>query len=118
MSTISDNDPSAHEVTREEAWYDAEIAPALAELGKRCQARGVPFLALVEYQPGDRGRSFFMPEHAGLAMTMVHLCAATAPNIDAYFIALARHCRRSGVDTSASFVMSKLHQPAAPVEGG
>lgn len=37
-------------ITRdEEAYYDEEIAPVLLEIAHKCQARGIPFLALVQY---------------------------------------------------------------------
>lgn len=91
-----------------EEWYDAEIAPKLMELCKACQERGIPFMSVVEYSPGERSRTMFIPESAGLEMVMIQHCAKTAPNIDGYIIGLARYAREKGIDTSASFVMQKL----------
>lgn len=88
-----------------EAWYDTEIAPALAALAKRCHERGMAFVAVVEYEPGDRAGTYYMTEQAGLAMTMQHLCAMTAPNVDAYVMNLRRHCAKNGVNTESSFVL-------------
>lgn len=105
MTVMSNEDPALPEKTEDEAWYDAEIAPALAELAKRCHERGMAFVAVVEYQPGDRAGTYYMTEHAGLAMHMQHFCAMTAPNVDAYVMNLKRHCKASGIDTRASMVM-------------
>ena len=91
-----------------EEWYDNEIAPALAELAKRCHERGMAFLAVVEYEPGDRGGTYSVTDHAGLPMHMLYLCARTAPNVDSYIINLEKHCATRGLDTEASMVMRGL----------
>jgi len=51
----------------EEAFYDAEIAPVLAELAMKCIDRRIPFLALVQYASrpdgtGDYGETAAYPE--------------------------------------------------------
>ncbi len=105
MSVMSNEDPALPEVSEDEAWYDAEIAPALADLAKRCNERGMSFVAVVEYQPGDRAGTYMMTEDAGLSMHMVSLCSRTAPNVDAYVMNLKRHCKAVGQDMSGSFVL-------------
>ncbi len=105
MTVMSNEDPALPETTDDEAWYDAEIAPALAALAKRCHERGMAFVAVVEYQPGDRAGTYYMTEYAGLAMHMQHFCAMTAPNVDAYLMNLKRHCEAVGQDMSGSFVL-------------
>ena len=103
-----DEDLALHETTECEAWYDAEIAPELASLAKRCHERGMAFLATVEYRPGKRAGTYYMTDEAGLAMKMQHLCAMTAPNVDAYMINLIRHCAEQGIDTDCSLVLRAL----------
>lgn len=100
-------------MTDNEAWYDAEIAPALAALATRCHERGMAFLATVEYQPGELGDTRYMTKDAGLAMQMLALCQATAPNVDRYVIALRRYCRDRGIDTSTSAVLDPYPRLAA-----
>lgn len=90
-----------------EAWYDAEIAPALAELAKRCHERGMAFVAAVEYAPGERGGTYYLTDDAGLEMHMLHFCARTAPNVDGYIMNLKRFATRKGIDTSASWVLTR-----------
>lgn len=99
------SNPSGGTTSDGEAWYDAEIAPALADLAKRCNERGMSFVAVVEYQPGDRGCTYMLTEDAGLAMQMVGLCSRTAPNVDSYVISLRRYCKAQGIEVGASFVM-------------
>lgn len=105
MTVMTNEDPALPEVSEDEAWYDAEIAPALAELAKRCHERGMSFIAVVEYQPGDWGGTFYLTEDAGLHMHMLHLAAQTVPNVDRYILALRRHCKERGQDMSGSFVL-------------
>lgn len=89
-----------------EGWYDAEIAPALRELAKKCHERGMSFVAAVEYEPNKRGGTYYLTEDAGLEMRMLQLCALTAPNVDAYVLNLKRHANRNGIDMSSSWVMT------------
>ena len=89
-----------------EDWYDAEIAPALRDLAKKCHERGMSFVAAVEYEPGERGGTYYLTEDAGLEMQMLRICALTVPNVDAYVINLKRHAHRLGIDTSASWVLA------------
>jgi hypothetical protein len=105
------DDDTLPEVPPDEAWYDAEIAPALADLAKRCHARGMAFVAVVEYTPGNRGGTYYMTENAGIAMVMLRLCAQTAPNVDGYVISLKRHCECAGINTGSSFVL-RSKEPA------
>jgi hypothetical protein len=105
MTVISNEDPALPEVSDDEAWYDTEIAPALAALAQRCNERKMSFVAVVEYQPGDRAGTYMLTEDAGLSMHMVSLCSRTAPNVDAYVINLARYCKKHGIDTGSSIVL-------------
>lgn len=108
MTVMDNEDPEQPETTEDEAWYDAEIAPVLAALAKRCHERGMAVVAVVEYQPGDRAGTYYMTEHAGLAMHMLHFCAMTAPNLDAYVINLMGHCKNVGQDMNGSLVLRGL----------
>lgn len=93
-----------------EDWYDREIAPKLLELCQACQERGMPFLSVVEYEPGSRSSTFMLGENPGLEMVMIQHCAKTAPNIDGFMIGLLRYCREKGIDTSGSMFV-RLAQP-------
>lgn len=92
-----------------EQWYDEEIAPVLLELSKKCEARNVSFMAVVEYEHGERGRTATIAEDAGLEMRMLDLCARSAPNVDQYVINLIRYCREHGIATDTSIVMNRLN---------
>ena len=91
-----------------ETWYDAEIAPALEALAKRCNERGMAFVAEVEYKQNCHSGTYFLGNRAGLSMQMLNLCARTLPNVDRYVINLSRYCKDHGIDTTGSFVMQNL----------
>lgn len=97
-------------ISEEDAWYDAEIAPALAELAQRCHEHGMSFISLVEYQAGDRALTQMFTEKAGIEMHMVSLCSRTAPNVDSYILNLKRYCKMNGIDTSGSVAMNGFGQ--------
>jgi hypothetical protein len=40
-----------------ERFYDEEIAPALLEIGRKCEERGMSVVFLVEYEPGEIGET-------------------------------------------------------------
>jgi hypothetical protein len=105
MTVIDSEDPALPEVSEDEAWYDAEIAPALAALAQRCQERGMAFVAAVEYQPGDHAGTYLVGPDACLQMHMLNLCSRTAPNVDAYVMHLRKLCKERGQDISGSFVL-------------
>jgi hypothetical protein len=95
-------------MTENEKFYDDEIAPALLAISEKCRARNMSFLAVVEYDPGERGRTIMLTPDAGLAMTMVNHCAKMGENIDGYVMGLMRYCGEKGIDTSASMVINQL----------
>ena len=91
-----------------EEWYDAEIAPVLLDLAKRCEERGMSFIASVEYAPDERGGTYALNKDAGLAMHMLHICSRTAPNVDAYAMALVKHFRAKGIGHGGSIILSRI----------
>jgi len=96
-------------MSEREDWYDQEIAPKLMELCKACNAHGMSFLSVVEYEPGSRSRTSQFTEDAGLEMTMLLHCSNTVPNLDGYVIGLIRYCREKGIDTSASMIVRQVN---------
>lgn len=101
--------PTQHEaISENEAWYDAEIAPVLADLAKRCNERGMSFIATVEYDEGKRGGTYYLTEDADLSMRMVYLCSRSAPNVDSFLINLTRHCVEKGIDIGQSMFLKRF----------
>jgi len=88
-----------------EEWYDAELAPALKALADRCNERGMSLVAVAEYEPDERGGTYSLTPEAGLAMQMLRFLGHAGENVDAFWLALRRHCTKRGIDTSQSIVM-------------
>ena len=88
-----------------EDFYDTEVAPALLQLGRRCEEHGVPFYAIVEWARGKRGHTAAFPKGVGLAMQMHRLLGFAGENVDEFFILLKRLCDRDGIDYKQSAVM-------------
>ena len=76
-----------------EAVYDAEIAPALMALAKRCEECGMSLVAEVEWNPDELagGRTIALAEGSSFAMRLVKLAADVKGNVDGLIIALRKH---------------------------
>lgn len=83
----------------DEEFYDAEIAPALADLAKKCQERGMSVLAMVTYDDvGSVGRTISLAKDAPLIMrtadTLARCWAAGGSvNFDSFMFAVMRDQR-------------------------
>lgn len=91
-----------------EAFYDAEIAPALMEIGKKCLDNGLSMLAVVEYAPGERGTTRCLQGYPGLEMVMLSHCDKMGRNIDGYVIGLARYLKQQGIPIGSSLVLKMM----------
>ena len=94
--------------TKNEKWYDEEVAPALLELARKCDTRGMAFISTVEYRPGHRGRTRALPKKSGLAMIMLDLCSQAGENVDSYIIGLIRYAKANNINTEASLVLRRM----------
>lgn len=84
-------------VMSNEEWYDADVAPVLRDLADACKARGMSMLAVVEWAPGDGGRTWATGGQAGIGIRMLETMARTGDNLDLFLMALYR----GGLDLSA-----------------
>lgn len=98
-----------------EAFYDAEIAPALRALGARCQANGLSFLAAVEWEPGETGKTFTTSPPVGLPIRWAELAIRCNGNVDALIFALMKDARKVG---HGSICLSQLGVPTTPCVDG
>lgn len=91
---------------QKEAIYDAEIAPELLKLAKRCQELEMSFVACVEYDPSSHGygrTEFQMPDDKdklSAAQRLVHWAARCEGNIDKLFFTCDRHGQKHGHSSS------------------
>jgi len=97
-----------HTEPTNEEFYDSEIAPKLLELANQCGDRGMSFVSVVEYAPGERSTTKRLMTDAGLAMVMLAHCAKMGENVDGYIMGLMRYCREKSIDISASIILSKF----------
>lgn len=81
-----------------EAIYDAEIAPELARLAKRCEDVGMSFVAEVEWNPAEQGggRTIALAEGSSFGVRLVELACRCMGNVDALITAILKHARKYG----------------------
>ncbi|MHB8286701.1 MAG: hypothetical protein ACYDD1_18765 [Caulobacteraceae bacterium] len=79
-----------------EQFYDDEIAPALLDLARKCEARGMGLFASVEYNEGDFGSTINKPAQKSDTLLMAYLAARAHGNIDALAISWGRLCKERG----------------------
>jgi hypothetical protein len=100
----------------DERFYDEKIAPELLRLMRLCEARGMSFLAVVEFEAavGDtgttapaRGRSDFLAQGAGIGQRMAHWAARANGNVDAFMFAVMRWAREHGHSSAVLTVLDR-----------
>jgi hypothetical protein len=79
-----------------EQFYDREIAPALLELARKCQDNGISIAAMVEWEPGDTGRTVALAAGSGFGIRMVEMAMRTHGNVDSLIFALMKYGREHG----------------------
>ena len=80
----------------EEVYYDADIAPLLMDIATKCEAKGIPFLAMVEYATGKCSRTEFLPKSACMSQRMATWAARAEANVDLLMFAIQKHAREHG----------------------
>ncbi|MEW6256558.1 MAG: hypothetical protein AB1592_11425 [Pseudomonadota bacterium] len=96
-----------------ETFYDDEVAPLLAELSRKCTAAGLSFLAVVEWAPGDTGRTLGLVSGSGFGIRMADAAAKASGNVDSFMFALMRYAREHG---HSSAILHQLGVPLTPGE--
>ena len=95
-----------------EAFYDAEIAPALLALRDKCHGRDMPFLALVEWSPNEAGRTAHVPPNPSASVRMTHYAMKCMGNLDLLCMTAAREIKAEGLSHN-SIVLSNFGAPPA-----
>lgn len=96
-------------MAEKEDFYDSEIAPALMALAKKCEDRGLSFLAVVEWEKGETGRTLSMQPGSGVEFRMAEVGARAQGNVDALIFALMKYGREHG---HSSICLAGLGVPA------
>lgn len=94
-----------------EAFYDAEIAPELLRLGKLCQDNGLSFHSIVEWNPGDTGRTMCLVEGFSLQMDLSRALFESNGNIDAFLFYLMKRARKTGHSSIVLHQLGVSHEP-------
>lgn len=102
-------------MTNEEI-YDTEIAPELLKLSLRCRELKMPFVAQVEYERGETGRTEFCPPATGDArpstkQLFVHYAARCNGNIDSFLMTVIKDAEKHG---HSSMYLHMLKVPTSP----
>lgn len=94
-----------------EAFYDFDLAPRLLEIARLCQARGMSFVAMVEYAQGDSGETCWVAPDASIKPIVAQWGVKCRGNIDSFMIAAERHAREHG---HSSAVLTLRGIPTSP----
>lgn len=106
--------------TESERWYDDYLAPILLSLGKECEARSIPFVALVGYDTpeglGSVGRTQVLPAQRPPFFDVIYAAAQCVEgelggfNIDKFMFHMMKVARKEG---HTSMI---LHQLGVPIK--
>lgn len=84
-----------NEKEREE-FYDREIAPELKKLCQKCEGNGLSFLAIVEWAPGEVGKTMSVHAESGIGLKMVLWAMQANGNADSLIMGMMRHGKEHG----------------------
>lgn len=98
-----------------EAFYDAEIAPAIRELAKRCAKNGLSFLAIIEWAPGEFGRTLSLVAPSGLGIRWADAAACANGNADGLIMALMKDAHEHGHSSACLHLLGVPMTPPAKV---
>lgn len=79
-----------------EAFYDREIAPVLMELAGKCQDNGLSIVAMVEWEPGETGRTVALAGDSGFGIRMADAAMRAHGNVDSLIFALMKFGTENG----------------------
>lgn len=89
-------DRKDREVSESERYYDDVLAPKLAGMARDACAHGLSFLAVVEWEPGDYGRTMMRVEESSFAFRLVDMAVHVQGNVDALWLAIQKHAMTHG----------------------
>ena len=92
---MSDADSDDQIVSENERYYDDVIAPALLQMAKDMEARGMGFVATVEYNPDEAGTTVNAPALKTDHGKMTYYAARARANIDSFAINWVRDLREN-----------------------
>jgi hypothetical protein len=93
-----------------EDFYDREIAPVLLELAKKCEDRGLSFIAMAEWEPGETGRTMSVREGASINLRMALWAMQAQGNADSLILAMKRHGQDHGHNSMCLAMLDRTAQ--------
>lgn len=93
-----------------EAFYDAEIAPVLMDLARKCEGADLSFLASVEWTPGKSGETMSVRAGPGIGTKMVLWAMQAKGNADTLIMRMMRHGKENGHNSACLHLLER--QPA------
>jgi hypothetical protein len=95
-----------------EDFYDREVAPVLMDLAGKCQDKGLSIVAMVEWDPGETGRTAALAGNAGFGIRMAHTAMQSHGNVDSLIMAIMKYATEHGHSSAC------LHLLGVPVSSG
>lgn len=89
-------------------FYDKEIAPELARLARLCEKKDMSFIAVVEIDEGDFGRTSLFTEDAHLTMLLLKVLTKADGNMDAFLSGVLRYAKENNIDYGDSVFMKLI----------
>jgi hypothetical protein len=95
-----------------ETFYDEQIAPVLLDLAKKCQDNGLSIAAMVEWDPGETGRTAALAGNSGFGIRMVEMAMRCHGNVDSLIMGLMKYGTEHGHNSAS---LHLLGVPTSPL---
>lgn len=94
--------------------YGDQIAPALHELAKQSQDRGLSFVASAAWSPGESGSTVSLQAGSGQATRIAAAATRSSNNADEIIFAMMKYARQNG---HSLIYLRQLGVPLSPQNG-
>lgn len=98
-------------ISESEKFYDDVVAPALADLAKKCHERNMGFEAAVSYESGDGkeyGSTKFLAKNEPFAMRMIDYAIRSEGNIDRFLMVVEKDAKEYSIELEKESIYFKL----------
>jgi len=83
-------------MTEAEKFYDEEVAPVLMELARKCEGANLSMVCVVEWTPGDVGKTMTVRAGAGIGLRQTYWAALANGNADLLIGQMVKHGKEHG----------------------
>lgn len=98
-------------ISENETYYDTKLMSRIHELADECNQRGMSFMTVVVYDPGETASTIIRSTNCGFHTQLMCAAAQSGGNIDTLIFAIIKYAQKHG---HSSICLTSLGVPSVP----